>query len=101
MQLSVKNLCRVFGANCVICSYNDKSAPFQTRFSVIHNFFVKFLQTIYFYKAESARKIDTPSKFSIYRMSHMIFEVEKIIFFDKQVENVIGPSYFTVKIIGL
>ena len=66
--------------------------------SVIHNFFFfKFLQTIYFDKAESARKIDGTTTFSIYRMSHMIFRVEKLIL-DKKVEKLIGPLYFTVKL---
>ena len=51
-------LCLVLAVNCVTSSYIDKSAPFQNRISVIHNIFVKFLQTIYFHKAESARKID-------------------------------------------
>ena len=54
---------RVLGANCVTCSYIDKFAPFQNRISVIHNIFVKFLQTIYFYKAESVRKIDAQLNF--------------------------------------
>ena len=31
--------------------------------SVIHNIFVKFLQIMYFYHTESARKIDTQLKF--------------------------------------
>ena len=35
----------------------DKFAPFHNQMSVIHNIFVKFLQTIYFYKAEGVRKI--------------------------------------------
>ena len=55
---SVKVLCRVLEANCVTCSHIDKFAPFHNRRSVIHNIFVKFLQTMYFYKAENAKKID-------------------------------------------
>ena len=31
--------------------------------SVINNIYVKFLQTIYFYKAESARKMDAQLNF--------------------------------------
>ena len=31
-------------------------------------------------------------------MSHVIFGVEKSIFGQKKIENVIGPSYFTVKL---
>ena len=45
----MENLCRVLAANSVTCSYIDKSVPFQNRISVIHNIFVKFLQTIYIY----------------------------------------------------
>ena len=56
-------LCRVLGANCIICLYIDKFAPFHNRMSVIHNIFVIFLQTINFYKAESARKIDAQLNF--------------------------------------
>ena len=44
-------------------TYNDKSPPFQNRISVIHIIFVKFVQTIYFYKAESAKKIDAQVNF--------------------------------------
>ena len=51
-------LCRVLEANCVTCSYIDKFAPFHNRMSVNHNIVAKFLQTIYFYRAESARKTD-------------------------------------------
>ena len=54
---------RVLAANCVTCSYIDNNAPFHNRMSVIHNIFVKFLQTIYLYKAESARKIDAQLNF--------------------------------------
>ena len=56
-------LCRILEANCVTCSYIDKFAPFHDRISVIHNIFVKLLRTIYFYKAESARKIDAQINF--------------------------------------
>ena len=53
-----KVLRHVLGANCVTCTYIDKFALFHNRMSVIHSTFVKYLQTIYFYKAENARKID-------------------------------------------
>ena len=55
---TVQALCRILGTNCVTCSYIDKFASFHNQMSVFHNIFVKFLQTIYFYKAKSARKID-------------------------------------------
>ena len=58
-----KALCRILGAKCVTCSHINKFAPFHNKMSVIHNIFVKFLQTIYFYKAESARKIDAQLSF--------------------------------------
>ena len=65
--------------------------------SVIHNFFVKFLQTTYFYTAESARKIDAQLK---YKVPHMIFGVEKSVFGKKS-----RKSYWTLifyhKISGL
>ena len=72
-------LYRELRINCVTCSYIDKFVPFYNRMCAIHNIFVKYLQTIYLYKAE---KIDSQctTKFSIYRMSHMIFGVEKLIF---------------------
>ena len=54
---------RVLGANWITCSFIDKSAPFHNQISVIHNIFVKFLQTTYFYNAESARKVDAQLKF--------------------------------------
>ena len=41
--------------------------------------------------------MDAQVNFSIYRMSHKTVGVEKLIFGQK-VENVIGPSYFTVKL---
>ena len=92
--------CRILGTKCVTCLYIDNFAPFHNQMSVFHNIFVTFLYTIYFYKAESARKMDAPSKFSIYRMSHVIFGVEKLIFGQKS-----GKRYWTLifyrKIIGL
>ena len=56
-------LCRLLEANCVTCSYIDKFAPFHNQMSVIHNISVKFLQTLYFYRAGSARKIDAQLNF--------------------------------------
>ena len=56
-------LCRLLEAKCVTWSYIDKFTAFHNRMSVIHNIFVKFLQTIYFNEAESARKIDAQLKF--------------------------------------
>ena len=56
-------LCRVLEAKCVTCLYIEKFAPLHNRISVIHNTFVKFLQIIYIYKAESARKIDAQLNF--------------------------------------
>ena len=49
-------LCRVLGTKCVTCSYIDKFAPFHNQMSVIHNIFVKFLQTIYFIKLKVQRR---------------------------------------------
>ena len=53
--------------------YIDKFAPFHNKMSVFHNIFVKFLQTIYFYKAESARKIDAQVNFNIQDVSRDIW----------------------------
>ena len=66
--------------------------------SVIHNIFVKFLQTIYFCKAESSRKIDAHSFFNIQDVSYDIWG-KKSQFWAKKVEKVIGPSYFTIKLL--
>ena len=41
--------------------------------NVSHNIFVKFLQTIYFNKAESARKIDAQLKFQLQDVSYDIW----------------------------
>ena len=57
-------LCRILGTKRVTCSYIDRFAPFHNQMSVIYNiFFFKFPQTIYFYEAESARKIDAQVNF--------------------------------------
>ena len=45
---------------------------------------------------ESARKINAQLNFSIYRMSQMLFGVEKLIL-GKKVDKVIGHSHLTVK----
>ena len=58
-----KVLRRILGANCVTCSYHDKFAPFHNQINVILKLFVKYLQTIYCYKAESARKINAQLNF--------------------------------------
>ena len=47
--------------------------------SVIRNTFVKYLQTKYFYKAESTRKIDAQLNYQ-YTGCLTISEVEKLIF---------------------
>ena len=44
--------------------YIDKFAPFHNQMNVIYNiFFSKFPQTVYCYKAESARNIDAQLNF--------------------------------------
>ena len=57
-------LCCILGTKYFTCSYIDKFAPFHNQMTVIYNiFFFKFPQTIYFYEAESARKIDAQLNF--------------------------------------
>ena len=75
----------------------DKFAPFHNWMSIIYNIFVKFLQTIYFHRAESVRKIDAQLKFQ-YTGCLIWYLGKKSQFLDKKVEKVIGPSYFTVKL---
>ena len=93
-------LCRILGTKCITCSCIDKVAPFHNQMSIIHNIFVKFLQTIYFYKAESARKMDAQVNFQYTGCLIMIFGVEKLIFGQKS-----RKRYWTLlsyrKIIGL
>ena len=47
--------------------------------NVIHIIFVKFLQIIYFYKAESVRKINAKLNFQYTGCLLKIFGVEKLI----------------------
>ena len=89
-------LCRVLGANCVTRLYIDEFAPCHNRMNVNHNILSNFNKP-YVYKAESARKIGYTTEFSIYRIFHMIFGVEKLIFGQKSRKK-IGPSYITVKL---
>ena len=88
-------LCRILGTKCITCSYIDTFAPFHNQMSVIRNIFVKFLQTIYFYKAESARKIDAQLNFQ-YTGCLIWYLGKKSSFLDKKVEKVNGPLSFTV-----
>ena len=60
---SEEALCGELGANCITCSYIDRFVPIHNQMSVIHNIFFKYLQTIYLYKAESARRIDAQLNF--------------------------------------
>ena len=91
-------MCRLLEANCVTCSHIDKFAPFHNRMSVGPKAFVKFLQTIYSYSAESARKIDVQLDF-YYTGCLIDIWGGKVNFLIKKVEKVIGPSYFTVKLL--
>ena len=85
---------RVLGANSVACSYIDKFAPFHNQMGAIHNIFVKFLQTIYFYKAESARKIDAQLNFQYTGITGclMIFGVEKL----KEYSVILIKSFYDI-----
>ena len=42
---------------------NNQFVSFHNQMSVIHNILVKFLHIMYFFKAESARKIDAQLQF--------------------------------------
>ena len=91
-------LCRILGTKYVTCLYIDKFAPFHNKMSVFHNIFVKFLQTIYFYTAESARKIDAQVNFNIQDVSWDIWGRKVNFWTKKYKKKVIGPSYFTAKL---
>ena len=62
---------------------------------------MKYLSNIHTnYEAESTRKTDT-TRFSIYRMSQMLFEVGKLIFGEKEKEKRSSKTHILLLILSI